>query len=212
MEAFSESIPSGSEGYDYLQDSYEGGWSSSEKENLENNSGKLSFEDAKKKYDDKCDLVKSAKERIDVFTQGDFGRDGEKDKENSTNIKYLKVLMPGLIHAAVFGDLDNKIVGQHVMSNVLAESPIGDGGTYIYDDFDKKAVNLLGEVARADSLDELITLNNALRDKGGYTMNSVNEEWDDGKKKDIEQMEGEINRLKRKRREIGKRMPWQEFN
>ena len=181
-------------------------------------------EEAEEVYEAKSQLKMKAEENIEnvrlrkvIYKQNhnmdnkdsDDSEDSKDDLASKNEIKFLKIMMPGMIYKVVFKDLDNKIIRTHVMSNVLLKSKIDNNvEKYVYDDFDEKAINLLREFADAQTLQELVDLKNALGGKDAYLVGGSQDKGGaEASIEEIERMKEEIAMLRAKTEGIDEGRP-----
>jgi hypothetical protein len=182
------------------------------REGVDRDEGEMCFEEAVKKYKDARKLMTEAANHINKLVE-DIDYESEFGKNICVidrDIKYSGILMPGLIHAAVFKNLDNSVVERHIMHKALSESEImDDGGVYIHDDFDDKAVTLVKEAIEIGSIQMLVNLKEALGSASTYSTSSGNGDAEDDyeRARHIVQMEKEIKRLRQARDKMDKKYP-----
>jgi hypothetical protein len=216
MESFGEKVPAGNNEQEHLH-------SMSHDDMLEDSvlegiNIEMSSSEAMEVYAVKRELKIDAERHIDEIASEEFTCDekcSKNDLANREEVKYLKAIMPGLIYTAVFDGMDNESIGTHVMSSVLAESPIEDGDKrYVYDDFDKKAVDLLTEFINIQNLQELVDLKNGLDSEHSYAVGDNGRYKDniDMKAAEINKMKADIAYLQSKIEEMNKKYPGGQYN
>ncbi len=182
------------------------------REGVDRDEGEICFEEAVKKYKDARKLMTEAANHINKLVE-DIDYESEFGKNICVidrDIKYSGILMPGLIHAAVFKNLDNSVVERHIMHKALSESEImDDGGVYIYDDFDEKAITLLKEVGETGSIQMLVSLKKALGSVNTYSVSSGGGGVEDRHERDkrMAEMKKEIKRFRLAQDKMNKKYP-----